>query len=365
MDKLLETILSNAMQPPKVYYGLHFTPGVAEYSDPETGEAYRIFINESTAKSMDKSMAGVPLYVNHVAEVDISKIQAEAAGYVFESFYNPLDGNHWCKFIVVSDAGHTAIKRGYTLSNTYKPMKLAPGGTRHNVEYLREITEAEYRHLALVDDPRYEHSMVLTPEEFKDYNLSREQELKAVANAKDEGEPSMKLNFFKRTKIDNSKELDIENTIVELPKSKKEMSISEIVNSLDEIENSKGKAKPALEIDTVAISDKETMTVGDLKKELLELRNAMDEDDKDNKSEEDEKDNESDEDKKKREEEEEKANAIADEAKKKADAEKENARVARFKKINNAHKQPLEEKRAEDGQDRVARGKQMFGSESK
>ena len=37
---------------PEIFYGLHFSPGIAEYREGDQ-PAYRILINENTAKQMD------------------------------------------------------------------------------------------------------------------------------------------------------------------------------------------------------------------------------------------------------------------------------------------------------------------------
>ena len=87
----------NAKTLPATFYGLHMVPGVAEYSEPtvKKGEPYRLLIGPDTAKNMDPSYSGKPLYVHHVDQVNLDKLQEEAAGYVSESFYNPMDGMHW------------------------------------------------------------------------------------------------------------------------------------------------------------------------------------------------------------------------------------------------------------------------------
>ena len=170
-----------AQMMPKVYYGLHFVPGVAQYSGPDD----RIYISEETAKSMDASFSGKPVYLKHLNNDEITpdSVQNDADGYVVESFYNKCDGKHWAKFIVVSDEAHQKIKDGWRLSNGYVVTSEGPAGKNHNVDYKYEVTGAVYNHLAIVQTPRYEESIVLTPEEFKEYN---ERKHKEIANSIDE-----------------------------------------------------------------------------------------------------------------------------------------------------------------------------------
>ena len=228
-----------ASQMPKTYYGLHFMEGVAEYSSPED----RIFISESTAKQMDSTFQGIPVYVGHVDKVNLEKLQEEADGYVVESFYNPKDGKHWAKFVVVSDRGHEAIANGWRLSNAYSIVKSAEGGRWHNVEYNTEVIEGRYTHLAIVQVPRYDESIILTPEQFKEYNEKKENELKQLTNSIEKKGSKFMFNFFKKDKIENSQE--IADTTVIL-KNGQEMSVGALVDLVNK-QNEDEKAKEELE----------------------------------------------------------------------------------------------------------------------
>lgn len=222
MDKV-----ENARTLPKVYFGLHMVEGVAEYAEPERAP-FRIFIGEETIKNMDPTFKGRPVYVQHVDAVDLKNLQAEADGYVIRSFFNKADGKHWAEFIVVSDAGHEAIQKGWKLSNAYMPKNLSAGGLWHGVEYAQEVKSGEYEHLAIVPNPRYEESIILTPEDFKAYNARKEAELYKLANSK---ESKSMLTFWKKSKVENA--ADLESTVVTLPLSKKEFSIADLVKNMD------------------------------------------------------------------------------------------------------------------------------------
>jgi Uncharacterized protein conserved in bacteria (DUF2213) len=217
---------------PKVYYGLHMVEGLAEYKDEESGEPYRILILENALKNMDPTYAGKPVYVQHVDEVDLKNLQNEADGYVLKSFFNPPDGKHWVEFIAVSDAAHEAIRRGWKLSNSYIPKSSTEGGEWHSVAYQNEITSGEYEHLAIVPNPRYTESVIMTPEEFKKYNEEKKVEIDRLTNAKEKGNEMPKFNFFKKQKVDNSDTLHEMSVL--LPKCKKEITIESLINRMDE-----------------------------------------------------------------------------------------------------------------------------------
>lgn len=218
----------------KIFYGIHFYPGVAQYSD-EGKEPYRIFLNEDTIRKMNPSYAGRPVFVEHVEDVtsDLKELKKEADGWVVESFYNSADGKTWVKFIIVSDLAEQAIKNGYGLSNSYFPKAFGPGGLWNGIQYAKEITEGEYEHLAIVKTPRYEESKILTPEQFKKYNEEKELDLKRLKNSRS----VPMFDFFKKTKVENA--VDIEGMSVILPKTKLEVRLEKLINDADESEEKK------------------------------------------------------------------------------------------------------------------------------
>ena len=332
--------IKNATIPPKVYYGLHFCEGVAEYRE-DGKEPYRIFIREQVAKQMDPTFAGKPLYVEHVEDVKLEEIE-QADGYIAESFYNKIDGKHWAKFIVVTDKGHEAIRKGWTLSNAYKIKQSSQGGQWHGVDYAKEVEAGEYEHLAIVSNPRYDESMILTPEEFKEYNSKKEMELQKIANSKKEGEKPM-FNLFKREKVENS--ADLMKMSVTLPKSKKEVELEKAINMADELASQQppiyaaGDAKVKVgevEYSVNELVEKYNELDGEKKKaaamaeekekEMKDAKNKEDEADKDKKENKDEEKSE----------EEKKANAMeAAKAKANADLLKNAESIKAKERVNN------------------------------
>lgn len=256
----------------KVFYGMHFYPGVAEYEEPGQ-EAFRVFINENTIRQMNPTFAGCPIYVEHVDEVDddINEVRSDADGWVLESFYNAADGKHWAKFIIVSDRGLQAIRRGYRLSNAYVMKSAGDGGLWNGVSYRNEVTSGEFEHLAIVKNPRYEESVIMTPEEFKAHNDEKTIELKRLANSKDKKENrGMGFSLFKRTKVENSAELT--GMAVKLPLSKKEVSVEDALTEYDKFLNMNGYANGD---HMVKLNDKEEMSVNDLVKKHMEACNEL------------------------------------------------------------------------------------------
>ncbi len=370
----------------KIFYGMHFYPGVAEYQEGGK-DPYRIFLNEDTIRSMGPTFAGRPVFVMHVDGVneDVDELRKEADGWVVDSFYNEADGKHWVKFIVVTEKAEQAIKRGMQLSNCYVPKKFAKGGLWNGVAYLKEVTEGEYEHLAIVPNPRYAESVILTPEKFKKYNEEKVLEIKRLSNAKEKS--AMKVNLFKRTKVENSSEL-LEMSVM-LPNSKKDLTVQELIEEADARRVSNA-ADPTMVVTIEIDGEEKEHTVA----ELIEMvqnaakkENKEDEEDdkKENKEDcdDDKKENEEDEDKdempKDKKKNKKKKNAVEtddeDEDEEDAEAEKKKNEldVARAKKkqtdkekaerLRNADKN-VDEKvaKVEMSMDQVARGKARYGS---
>lgn len=382
--------IRNASQFPKRYFGLHMCEGVAQYTDPNEngGKPYCILVKEQAAKNMDASFEGKPLYVQHVDEVVLSTLERDADGYVIRSFFNEVDGKHWAEFLAVSDEAHAHIKKGWKLSNAYLvKTPVGRGGEWHAVPYTKEVMNAEYDHLAIVNNPRYAESIILTPDEFKEYNAKKRTELtmlqnsketKQVQNKKQTEVKSMGFNFFKKTKVENSGEdaINLDDMSVVLPKSKKEVELSKLINAADELQLKSGKPVIANASDVVKIDGDEDTTVGELIEEVAELKanakknkknedmgdeeeemdNADEEDDdKEKMKKKDKKDNESEDDK---DDEKEKSK---NKNKKKNSSDDEQSKE-NFKKQKNAKEQSthVEERIFMTNEDKVAKGKELF-----
>lgn len=365
----------------KIFYGMHFYPGVAEYADPARSEPYRIFINESTIRKMNPSFAGRPVFVEHVEEVEekVDDLRKDADGWVVESFFNSADGKTWVKFIVVTERAERAIRNGWRLSNAYLPSGFKNGGLWNGVQYEKEVTGGEYEHLAIVKSPRYEESVILNPDQFKAYCEEKELELKKLANSNDKKETdTMKLSFFKKTKVENAP--DLEGMSVTLPKSGKEKTLTQIINEADAVAVRNGLAN---EEDMVKVGENE-MSVKELvnkysamcselegmKKKNEEVQEDVEvenEDEADKDAKEAEKgvenmDVESDKDAMK------KALELAEHEEKEVLEKKSNTKETvkkdqkHFDTLKNAHKSGLETVRIELMEDQVARGKSRYGS---
>lgn len=268
--------IKNAKSLPERFFGLHMVEGVAEYAEP--GEKpYRIYIGEDAIKNMNPSFSGKPVFVDHVDEVDLDNLESEMDGVVVRSFFNEADGKNWVEFIAITDRAKEAIRLGWKLSNAYIPKAFSGGGENHGVRFEKEVTAGEYEHLAIVQNPRYEESIILTPEQFKSYNEDKKKELTRLANSKgtkEKNKMAFKFNIFKRTRVENGKDgIDLTGLTVELPKSKSEMLLSEVVEQFDAIQNMHGYANG----DHMVKLGEDEMSVNDLIKKHIAACNELEE----------------------------------------------------------------------------------------
>ena len=255
-------ILKNSLTDGQVFYGLHMSEGIATYK-PQGKDPFTVFVGESAIKLMNSTFPGKPVYVGHT---DDRGPLDQADGVVSDSFYNPVDGKHWCKFVVTTQKGLDAINRGWKLSNAFSVDEHTSGGEWHGAAFSKEVVRGSYDHLAIVPDPRYSESLVLTSAQWKEYNNNKKAELLRLENSKESD--TMKLQFWKKEVLKNEKDMDLENMSVTLPKSKKEKTILQLVNEADEAAIA---VAPSIEDAKVTVNGVE-MTVKELVKMYVELK---------------------------------------------------------------------------------------------
>lgn len=175
-------MIENSKDFPKRYFARHIKEGLAHYL--EGGEDRLYLIKNEALGKMNPTFEGKPIYIRHVSEVDTDKMKEEAVGYVVKSFYNEFDGAWWAE-IIVDDEGQGFVKKGWAVSNAYLPTELGSGGVYHDIDYNKEVKNGIYEHLAIVDNPRYEEAVIMTPEEFKNFNEGRKAELDKLKNSKE------------------------------------------------------------------------------------------------------------------------------------------------------------------------------------
>lgn len=249
--------MTNASQYPKEFYARHVQAGVAQY------EGFSYLIEDATLRKMAKGYIGKPVYVYH-QKVDLENLKQEADGYITDSFYNEKDGWFWVKFLAVDDKAHRAISKGWKVSSAWNPVDVRGPGKKNNLSYERKIAAAEYTHLAIVPNPRYEDTCIFSPDEFKVYQSERQKQLDEMRHSKTQrrDQAMLKFKLFKNDKDEN-------DMIVQLEGGQK-ITVAEMVNALETSE----KEKETL-AKTVKLAGKE-ISVGELVKKYTEMKNSTD-----------------------------------------------------------------------------------------
>ena len=355
-----ESEIKNAAQFPKHYYMKHMQPGICGYGTE------RVLVDTDAVKKMlGNNAVGKPCYVLH-QKVELDKLQEKADGYITESFYNELDGWGWFKVLIVNDAAHAAIAKGWKCSNAYMPTQWGSGATKNNVPFDREIMDGEFTHIAIVPDPRYEEADIKTPDQFKMYQAALKQQLEELQNSKTQTSGGQKMFKLFKTKREEVQTIDAE-THIELENGKS-VTIGEMINAVKN--NEAAEADEKINGDSMVECEGEKMPLKELvnrynnamKKNAAPAESAANK--KEEKAEEEgeagdrEKKNAEDEAAKKKKE---KEDAEAEEKKNREDEEKRNAN---FTELQNAHNRAtaVAPVIVETGMDKLARGKSAYGS---
>lgn len=241
----------------KRFFGLHFSDGISSFNHTdEIG-----YISPEVATGLNNTMEGVPVFVGHPDDIK----DGEIVGYVVKSFYNKYDGKQWCELIIFDDNAQDLIKNGWKLSNSYFYAKEDEKGHYHGVEYDFILTDGKYEHLAIVDEPRYAESIILTQEEFDVYNSEREVNIKTINS----GERKMfgKLGGRNKPVIKTLNTKEFKDHKITLPKSKVEKTLNELIEVVDSYEV--GGMEASLQ-DYIFIDDKK-VTIADLIAKIDEL----------------------------------------------------------------------------------------------
>lgn len=268
--------VENSKPFPRFFYCRHMQPGLAGYAKE------RILVDADAIKRMLPSLSGKPIYINHQT-VELDTMKEKAVGYIAESFWNELDGWAWAKMLLIDEEAQVAAQAGWSVSNAYIPTDWGGGGTCNNVEYDRSITNGDFTHLALVQDPRYEEAKIFSPDEFKNYQEGKRQQLAELKNSKtnEKKGSAMSFNLFKREKKAVST-IDAD-TLVEITNDKGETVEVSVQDMIAAVQNAKmkkneadheaaeSKAKEAKEEEK--LNENTEVSVGEEKMTLKELMN--------------------------------------------------------------------------------------------
>lgn len=260
----------NASDYPKFYYARHMQPGLAGYKN-ET-----LKVDAGAIKAMAASMAGKPIYINH-RNVDLSTVKADASGFVAESFWNDLDGWLWAKMLLIDDDAKACAESGrFGVSNAYVPRDWTGSGLENNIPYTRAITAADFTHLAIVEDPRYEQAKIFTPEAFRKYQGEKRQQMVELQNSKEKDKLMPNPFKFLKTETKQVEATEVDNdTVLQVTNDKGETFTHKIADMIAAVLNAGKTKKNESEDDKEKLNEASKVKVGDEEMTVGELMNRF------------------------------------------------------------------------------------------
>ena len=356
--------MKNSKDFPKRYFARHIKEGLVHYRSKDGGDELYL-VKDDALKKMNSSFEGKPIYIRHVDEVNTDTMKNDAVGYVVKSFYNEFDGAWWAE-IIADDEAQVYIEKGWAVSNAYLPTELGSGGVYHDINYLKEIKNGEYEHLAIVDNPRYEEAVIMTPEEYKAFNEGRKAELEKLKNSK---ENEMLSDEDKKEILDSLK-----NSLADIVKDTVKNAIEE--KKEEDMKNAEDEDHRQLIREIAAVSAKgEGDFEGGLDEKVREIIKLAEklgyskdeakhnaEDEEEDKKEEESKENseDSEEEKKEDSEEETKENKCKNEDEEKDEEKKENSKFFNF--LHNAKNSNEKSSKVATMASGLALGRKRYGS---
>jgi hypothetical protein len=168
---------------PKHYKTRVIEPGIVSYENEGLG---KVLVRKEALDRMAASFVGKP--VVNLVHKDISEAEAflsstpdwkKGDGIVTKIWWED-DGWYWVEFLAWDPDTKAYIdEHDYGVSCSYKPTEDDDdGGMYHNIEYDGEILDGFYRHLAIVENPRYEGVGKPQPIGAAVYNNSLEDSMK-------------------------------------------------------------------------------------------------------------------------------------------------------------------------------------------
>lgn len=232
---------------PKRYSCRFIEPGLVQFKEYGT-----CLLRRETLDRMLPSFVGKPV-INEIHRDDIRPDiyeKGEADGVVTGVHVEP-DGWFWADLLVWDESTKRNIEsKAYGVSCSYiVRATLNEGGTHNMVPYNQEITDAEYEHMAVVVNPRYEGARVI------------------FYNSREDGKMKLKFwNLFKKdgATVKNAGEAEMEKTV---KVDGKDVPLKELVDTYKAEEAEIAKKKEladGMTEDTVIEIDGKEPTLGNL-----------------------------------------------------------------------------------------------------
>lgn len=133
--------------------------GIINYEDIGFGLT---LLKKVTIDKFINSIEGSPLIILH-KDVDRSNVKQVSCGYVTKVWFEPSDGWYYCEGWVNDDDAEFLIKEAnWSVSCSFEiTEKDTTGGIYNDIAYQTEILNGNFRHLAIVDNPRFKDANIV------------------------------------------------------------------------------------------------------------------------------------------------------------------------------------------------------------
>ena len=129
-------------------------PGIISYEDVDMGI---VFVGQPALDRMRKTFIGKPVVTG--AHYDPENGEEFAMGVVTDVGHE--DGWDFADLMIFDEETRQRLDiEGYGVSCAYVPTETAGPGKYHGIEFDAEVLDGTYTHMAIVDSPRYEGSLI-------------------------------------------------------------------------------------------------------------------------------------------------------------------------------------------------------------
>lgn len=153
-----DTVLSMPVAELGKRYRIKFIePGIVNYHDLDAGI---VFVDKPALDNMAPSIVGIPVVLG-VHEDPEDRERFRVGVVTDEPWWE--DGWQWTNMMVFDDDALSALDNAdFSVSCAYVPTKIAGPGRYHGIRYDAQVLDGSYRHMAIVEKPRYEGALVFT-----------------------------------------------------------------------------------------------------------------------------------------------------------------------------------------------------------
>lgn len=269
------------MSKPKRYTAEHILPGLVDYIEKD--QRTTVLVKKEVLDKMNPSFVGMPVF-NFIHKIidpetafnftdeDSEKL---AVGVISGVGYNTESGYYTADMMIWDEDTQENIDNGFTVSCAYLPIDTAPGGKHNNVPYDEEVTGAEYHHMAIVEDPRYEGVKIYENSKtggIMKFFVNNDKKKKVLQNQIDEDK---KKEEEEKAKENAAEEVAVNGDSTVKDEEGNVYSLNELTENMRQVKkNMETEDKPTMNMEDTVDVDGEEYTVKEMIDNMKAKKNA-------------------------------------------------------------------------------------------